>query len=75
MVRGFFHSIKPDVGKAGAGSNKKPRTSVRGFIGLWAILDYLASLGGHTGEASTTLKKPCGRGPLGLFWLTAFKQA
>ena len=39
MVRGFFHSIKHGVGKAGAGSNKKPRTCVRGFLGLWAILD------------------------------------
>ena len=32
MVRGFFHSIKPDVGKADAGSNKKPHTGVRGFV-------------------------------------------
>ena len=58
MVRGFFHSIKPDVGKADAGSNKKPHTGVRGFLELWAILDYRASLGGQTGEASQPLRSP-----------------
>ena len=39
------------------------------------VLDYLASLGGHMGEAFTTLQKPCGQGPLGLLWLHAFKRA
>ena len=34
MVQGFFHSIKLD-----ARDNKKPRTCVQGFLGLWAILD------------------------------------
>ena len=39
MVWGFFHSIKHDVGKAGAGSNKKPRTCVRGFLAARSVLN------------------------------------
>ena len=50
---GSARSIKLD-----AGANKKPRTCARGFLGLWAILDYLASLGGHMGEAFTTQGGP-----------------
>ena len=54
--------------------NKKPRTWGAGFSGLRAILDYLASLGGHMGEAFTTPLKPADWRPFGFFW-APFDQA